>query len=257
MSLYLLDAASRLALADSLGEDPQTVMALHLLRRDLCDVYLMGRPPSFDAAIIQSHDLPGEPLAFGSDPAAIWTVLHDLPGWVCINVIPAVAPNLRDLIEREMGMPVRTLDDIYSVLRKPVRSFGDTQVRLLDRSDLRLLETAPLELGIGGFGSPECLLNEGLVACAVVEGQIVAEAHSSARTIHYAEIGVATLENWRGRELATAAASLVARAIQQSGQIPVWSAGSHNAPSLRIARKLGFEEVSRRVYLIPSREADP
>ena len=58
---------------------------------------------------------------------------------------------------------------------------------------------------------------------------------------------MSTLEEWRGRGLATAAASLVAQAIQESGRAPMWSAG--NPASLRVAQKLGFVEVSRRVYI--------
>ena len=33
------------------------------------------------------------------------------------------------------------------------------------------------------------------------------------------------------------------------GLVPVWSAGEDNETSLRIAARLGFDEVSRRVYL--------
>ena len=36
----------------------------------------------------------------------------------------------------------------------------------------------------------------------------------------------------------------------------MWSAGGHNAASLRVAEKLGFVEVSRRVYVIPERAAN-
>jgi predicted GNAT family acetyltransferase len=64
---------------------------------------------------------------------------------------------------------------------------------------------------------------------------------------------VYTKEAYRRRGFATAAASLVARRVQEAGQIPVWSAGGHNVASLRVAEKLGFEEVSRRVYVIPER----
>ena len=58
-----------------------------------------------------------------------------------------------------------------------------------------------------------------------------------------------TDDAWRGMGFATASASIVARRIQDLGRTPVWSAGEDNAASLRIAAKLGFVEVSRRVYL--------
>ena len=68
-------------------------------------------------------------------------------------------------------------------------------------------------------------------------------------TVSYADIGVATDEAWRGMGFASAAASIVARRVQERGLTPVWSAGEDNIVSLRVAAKLGFKEVSRRVYL--------
>jgi predicted GNAT family acetyltransferase len=103
-----------------------------------------------------------------------------------------------------------------------------------------------------GFGSLRKLLEEGFVACAIVSGQIVSIAHTYARTTHYADIGVHTLERWRRGGLASAAASIVARCIQEAGQTPVWSTGEDNWASLRVAQKLGFVESSRRTYVIPT-----
>ncbi|MGH2369534.1 MAG: GNAT family N-acetyltransferase, partial [Chloroflexota bacterium] len=75
-------------------------------------------------------------------------------------------------------------------------------------------------------------------------------ASTCARPERHAEIQIYTLEEWRGRGLATAAASLVARRIQESGQTPVWMAGEDNLASRHIAGKLGFTQVARRVYVI-------
>jgi len=38
--------------------------------------------------------------------------------------------------------------------------------------------------------------------------------------------------------------------------VPVWSTGEDNVASLRVARKLGFEEVGRRTYVILIAESD-
>ncbi len=93
------------------------------------------------------------------------------------------------------------------------------------------------------------MLTQGIVAGAVVEGRLVGIAHTSAITDRHADIGVSTLEPFRGRGFATAAASMVARRVQDTGRIQVWSAGEGNAASLRVAAKVGFAEVSRRVYI--------
>jgi predicted GNAT family acetyltransferase len=99
------------------------------------------------------------------------------------------------------------------------------------------------------------LLTHGIAACAIVAGQIVSFAHTYARSERHADIGVATVEAWRGRGFGTAAASLVARRVQEAGQTPVWSTGEDNAASLRVARKIGFTQVSRRTYLVLARGA--
>ena len=103
-------------------------------------------------------------------------------------------------------------------------------------------------LGIGGQ-----VLSEGIAAGAVVDGDLVALACTTAQTERHADVGIVTMEAWRGQGMATACAALVADGIRQSGRISVWSTGEDNRASLRVARKLGFGEVGRRMYLVPSR----
>ena len=100
-----------------------------------------------------------------------------------------------------------------------------------------------------GFATFDDLLTDGFAAGAVVEGRLVGLAHTNALTARYADIGIATDRARRRRGYASAAASIVARRIQERGLVPVWSTGEDNEASLRIAARLGFEEVSRRVYL--------
>ena len=69
-------------------------------------------------------------------------------------------------------------------------------------------------------------------------------------TERHADIGVFTSEEWRGRGLVTAAASMVAKQLQATGLTPTWSTGEDNFASLRVAGKLGFAEVGRRTYVI-------
>ncbi len=249
----LLDAQQRQILADILGDTPQTVISVHLLRRGLCRTYVAGDPSHFEGAIIQADFLPAEPTAFGSDPEVLWDLLQDVQGWDCVEVGLECAPALGEIIQTKMGVRVRYYGDIYHMLPKPVVHFENEAVRQLTLADLELLESAPKELQGAGFGGPCGLLSEGLVACAIVSGQIVAIAHTSARTEHYADIGAFTQPEWRRHGFATAAASIVARRVQEAGQTPVWSAGEDNIASLRVAQKLGFVEVSRRVYLIPEK----
>jgi GNAT acetyltransferase len=151
---------------------------------------------------------------------------------------------------RDGGVRVRYLDDIYCHLLQPAPPVRSEAVQRLTLADLPLLEAAPPEMRIGGFGSLAALLTDGIVAGALVDGQIVTIARTSARSEKHGDIAVATLEGWRNHGFATAAASLVTQELQAAGQIPVWSAGAHNAASLRVAEKLRFTEVARRRYVI-------
>jgi RimJ/RimL family protein N-acetyltransferase len=121
----------------------------------------------------------------------------------------------------------------------------------LTLDDLTPLEKLPPEAQpIGFWGDLRTSLTKGLAAGAIVDGKLVATSFVAARGQRYADIGVYVLENHRRRGLATAAASLVARSAQRDGLVPVSSCGSHNLSSLKLARKLGFIEVSKRTYVI-------
>ena len=251
----LLDERGRLALAEALGESPVTTIASHQLRRGLCRAWVAGEPSRFDAAIVQGDACPAEPTGFGDDPNVLWGLLKHVEGWTCIDVSRDLAPDLGRIIERERDVRVRLYDDVYHVLERSAPALRNDAVRRMMPGDLPLLEAAPTEVAGCGFGDLQTLLTDGVVACAIIDGRVVSIAHTSARTKRYADVGVCTLAPWRGRGFAMAAASIVAEAVQQAGQLPVWSVGADNAASLRVARKLGFVEVARTTYVIPETRA--
>ncbi len=238
-----LDQQDRLALAGALGDTPETTIAVHRLRNGLCRAYVAGDPAHFRGAIVQEDFCTDEPAGFGTDPEVLWDLLKSVEGWDCVNVSTECAKALGQIIERETGRKVKYYGDVYHVLSKPVVDFQNEAVRQLTPDDLDLLER-------GGFDSSPLSLAEGLAAGAIVAGKLVAIAHTSAHTNIYADIGVCTMEEWRCRGFVTAAASIVAKRVQEAGQIPIWSAGEDNFASLRVAEKLGFNEVSRRTYVI-------
>jgi GNAT superfamily N-acetyltransferase len=246
----LLESAQHAVLAAALPDAPHTVQSIHMLRQGLCRAYVAGNPDGFDGAILQSIDWPEEPTGFGSDPELLWKLLKLVEGWTCILMDSECAPSLGEIIRTKKGGQVRYLEDVSHVLTEPVRVYREDAVRRLTRADLELLESTPLKLRAGLWHNPRQLLTEGVICSAVVSGEIIATALVTAYTDTYAEIGVYTREDHRGRGYATAAASLVAQAVQERGSIPLWGAGSHNVASLRVAQKLGFKEVSRRTYVI-------
>jgi GNAT superfamily N-acetyltransferase len=246
----LLPIAQHPVLAAALGDSPETVQSVHVLRRGLCRAYIAGDLPRFGGAIVQSNDWPEEPAGFGSDPDVLWALLEMVEGWTCILVDAGCAPGLAERVQAAQGGQVRFLDERTHVLAEPASVIQDPLVRRLTLNDLSLLESAPLELRTGLWSSTRQLLAEGTIACAVVSGQIVATALVTAYSDRYADIGVYTRKGYRGRGFATAATSLVAQTVQEGGRMPVWGAGAHNAASLRVAQKVGFREVSRRTYVI-------
>lgn len=248
-----LDLQGQRKLANALGDTPETVISVHLLRRGLCRAYVAGNLEDFDVALVQATEDPGEPTAFGEDARALWSLLlRPVESWWCVNVPASVAPDLGRLIESELRKSVRLYGDIYNTLTSPTPLVENSAVRFLTPEDSPLVEAAPADVRGTGFENPRALLSEGIVAGAIISGKLTAIAFTSALTGRHADISVATLEGWRGKGLATAAASLVVRRVRDSGRVPVWSAGEDNLASLRVAYKLGFEEQFRRMYVIPA-----
>ncbi len=239
--------------ADVLGDTPETAIPAHLLRRGLADVYVAGSMPRFDAVVVQSYPWLEEPWCFGSDAFSLWELLSQLDKWgqrdMSPNVPPDLADSLSSLIQQETNVRVQQYGDVYHTLTGQVNSFIAPEVRQLDIRDVDLLAEFRKDPHRLGFKTYEDLLENGLAAGAVVDGRLVSLAHTNAVTANYGDIGVYTDDAWRGMGFATASASIVVRRIQDLGLTPVWSAGEDNEASLHIASKLGFVEVSRRVYL--------
>ena len=239
--------------ADALGDTPETVIPAHLLRRGLADAYVAGSMPQFDAAVVQSHPWQEEPWCFGSEPHSLWELLSQIGGWRQRDMSPNVPPHLADqlssLIRQETNARVRQYGDVYHTLTRRVGRFEAPEVRQLEIHDVDLLAEFRKDPHGLGFNTYEDLLTDGVAAGAVVDGKLVALAHTNAVTTNYGDIGVYTDDAWRGKGFATTSASIVAHRIQDMGRTPAWSAGEDNEASLHIAAKLGFVEVSRRVYL--------
>ena len=238
-------------LADVIGDTPLTVISASRLQHGMCDAYVAGRLPDVDAALVFDPYCPEEPCGFGTDADALWHLLKATEGWGCINVDPACAEPLGARIEAENGTPIRYYGDVCHALLQPVHRHLNEAVRLLTLEDVDPLAKAPAEVQGNGYKTHAAMVTHGIAAGAVVAGNIVAIAHTYAETDLHADIGVSTLETWREKGFATAAASRVAQEIQASGKVPAWSCGEDNAASLRVAQKLGFSEIGRRTYVIP------
>ena len=240
-----------LVLADVIGDTPMTVISASRLQQGMCDAYVAGTLPDVDAALVFDAYCADEPAGFGTDADALWQLLKATDGWGCINVDASCAAALGALIESDTDKSIRYYGDVCHALLEPVHHYPNEAVRLLTLEDVERLAKAPAEVRGNGYKTHAAMLTDGIVAGAVVDGNIVAIAHTYAETDLHADIGVSTLEPWREKGFSTAAASLVAQEIQARGKVPAWSCGEDNLASLRVAQKLGFTEIARRAYVIP------
>lgn len=255
--IRLVEDDEREALADALGDTPHTFISAHLLRRGLARAFVTGEPERFEAALVQEVRDPGEVVGFGPDVPALAGLLRTVEGWWCVSVEEDPASELGRSLEASTGSRVRYYRDVFHLPAGPLVPHESDEVRALGPQDVRLLRSVPGELRGSGWRSTRELLEEGEVAGAVHGGRLVSVAFTSARTVRHADVAVSTLEGWRGRGFATAAAYLVACEVQREGQIPVWSCGEDNRASLVVARKLGFAPVSCKVYVIPGNRSRP
>lgn len=242
------------ALVAALGDIPETVVVAHVLARRLCRAYAARDPARFEAAIIESELLPGEPWGFGEDAESLWGLLRGVPDWGCVLVSDPVAPRLGALIEAETGSGVRYFRVMYNTLTADPPDLRNEAVRVLTPDDLDLVRATMRHVWQGHWSDTRQMLEEGFAAGAIVNRELVSLAFTTARTPRHADMAAETLEEWRGRGFAAAAAFIVARRVREAGQVPVWSTDEGNPGSQHIARKLGFSEVSRRTYVIPMRE---
>jgi hypothetical protein len=246
-----LDARGRTLLAAAIGQTPETLMTLEQLRRGLCRATIFGTPEQPDAAIVQADAFPTDATAYGDDPDQLWALLRGLPGWECVDVPHPLATAMAERIAAATGRSCAHYEEIFFVLERPIGLFPHPIVRRLTTADLPLMEaaTAPLEMGDWRFGSAAALIADGFAAGAIAGGKLVAVGFTAARGERLADVGIVTREDWRNRGLSTAAAALVCADIQAAGQTPVWGTSIDNIASQKVAAKLGFREVSRRVYV--------
>ncbi|GJM41237.1 MAG: hypothetical protein DHS20C20_15190 [Ardenticatenaceae bacterium] len=237
-------------MAKHLPDSPQTVISRAHLRWGTARAYAIGLTDvGFETAVIEDPGCPGEPMIFGTNAQQIANLMPQIPNWFCVNVEKSLAKSLEPFLSAKMKRPLRQLEDVYHILSQPppVQLLAHPGVRLLTKDDLPLLMAAPPEIR---GPNPEHLLQKTAVAGAIIHNKLVAIAQNYALTEGYGDVGVFTLPQFRGRGLAVAAAALMADWLQRNGRIPVWSCGENNQASLQVAKKLGFVENGRRVYLI-------
>jgi RimJ/RimL family protein N-acetyltransferase len=91
------------------------------------------------------------------------------------------------------------------------------------------------------FGGVEQAIQNTVGYCLMQGEQVVSEAVAGPLTRGMAEIGVGTGEPYRRQGFATATAARVIQACEERGYAPFWNASEQNAPSVALAKRLGFQ----------------
>ncbi len=143
-------------------------------------------------------------------------------------------------------------DDLAATLRGAGRAVERAILHTL-RDPARLPElegAAPLPAGASLAHVPEALAEElrgalahGVVWAAWVDGAPVSFAYAPWRSARWFDVSVDTLAQARQLGLGTIVAAAMIRGERAHGREPVWGADEHNLPSLRLARRLGFQAV--------------
>ena len=79
-------------------------------------------------------------------------------------------------------------------------------------------------------------------------GHLASTAYSAYLHDNYLEIGIETVEKFRGKGLAQCTCSALIDYCLQNNYEPVWSCRLENTGSCMLAKKLGFEIISIRTY---------
>lgn len=244
---------------ETIGESPETIVMHYMIRANLATIFCVGTAEDFSAAVVQWQGQPREPMGFGTSGTDIWRILQTMSGWEAINVPLTVAATLATSMTEDDDTSidsVRHYEDIYYTLQKsalaPNRTIDGVTVRLLTSADAPLMQAAPRELRpANGFLGIEEALDMNIIVGAIAGDTLVAIAQEVAQSPSFIEVGVYTAPDYRQRGISTQATYVVCQQIQALGKVPVWSTGEDNWGSQNVAQKIGFEEVSRRVYLIP------
>lgn len=238
----VLESVERSAFAALLPDTPESLITKSLLAEGALRLLACA-----DAVLATASPLePDEPMAFGSNPAAIVATLHAAPDWRAVSVVPRAADEVARLLH-ESGVNTRAVRDIYFSRGPEPAVTPPANARLLNRNDSLLLAAHQTALDAV---LPGITRESPIRAATIIDGAIVSFGSVNARTARHANLAVATLPEWRGNGYGTAVAMVLAHAVLQTKRRPVWSSAETNLPSLAIARRLAFEETTERVYLI-------
>ena len=157
---------------------------------------------------------------------------------------------LNNIIPTDQDYDGRTL---YFTECVPNTSLLDVKLPLgytLEMRDQTLLKQSfDYESTIDAFGSIENVMRYTLSFDIMYEDKVVCEAATGAPTHGLIEVGVTTHESHRQRGLAAIACAHLIRACEANGYKTWWDCAKQNTASVRLARKLGYQNEHEYRYV--------
>lgn len=203
-------------------------------------------------AVLVIEDADGTTFGGGSltrdDVAAALTGVDTRAGDLIFGFADPDDP-LRDVVPAE---PYWRGEAIDLTDRVPPHEEASLLSRVLeDGAELVRLDATTLPLTewyedtIHAAGSLDRWLIGGIGYGVLRDGELLAEATAGPRCRGWLEMGVITREAHRGHGYGTLVSLAVARACEAAGDRVWWNANADNAPSLAIARRIGFSSERR------------
>jgi GNAT superfamily N-acetyltransferase len=222
-SMLLSGRCEVLGLAEG-GLEPQFV-ARELEESEDRAVCVVGRPPADAIREAARHNRDGGELL--ATPEGASHILGALPDWTATRA---------------------TLHLLSDASRLPRVAGGE--VRPFGASDLA---TVADDLPEGLRSELEVALTRGAPAVATLaDGSPVSFCYAADETEGLWDISIDTLERYRRQSYAARCVSYMVDEMRRRGKEPVWAAEETNAPSMRLAAKLGFVPVDGLLLCRPS-----
>jgi GNAT superfamily N-acetyltransferase len=98
------------------------------------------------------------------------------------------------------------------------------------------------------WNDAEQFCNQGIGFSLFYNGKLASTAYSAYVHENYLELGIETVEEYRGNGLAQYACSALIDYCLENDLEPVWSCRFENTNSYKLAQKLGFEPIPKRSY---------
>ena len=132
----------------------------------------------------------------------------------------------------------------------PSIELPDAEIRMLNPGDSESMISIGESWLWKYWGSPDGLIEAMPTAGCFAGGEMVSVCSIFAESAEYADLGIISRAEHRGKNYGTACTSFLAKSItDNTGKRIVWDTSCDNPGSIRIAEKLGFEEFELKTKL--------